>query len=93
MSKAPVTDVCVIRMGYRHVLLPAEKGLKVIALLRGAVEVKHSLDRDVDWEIEGDLEVTYESTKASRVRANPDRATPPRSPRAIGHEPLKLPSR
>lgn len=91
MSKAaPVTDLCVLSLGWVHVLVPAEKGLKVAALLRGAVQVKHATGNSADWEIDEELRVNYETTKASRVRAKPSEPPASKATALIGVEPLKL---
>lgn len=94
MSKAaPVADLCVLTLGWVHVLVPAEKGLKVAALLRGAVQVRHATGSTADWEIDEELRVNYETTKASRVRANPSDAPTSKATALIGVEPLTLPRR
>lgn len=94
MARQPAASasaaVCVLTVGWTHVLLPADKGLKVAALLRGSVEVKHVYEKDgADWEIQDELEVTYLTTKRSSVRSK--HSEPSRARLAIGHEPLKLP--
>lgn len=87
----PQPDLCVLSIGYQNVLLPADKGLKVAALLRGAVEVRHCIEHRVaDWEIEGTLRVNYETAEPGRIRQKPSEQDAPSAPLALGHEPLKL---
>lgn len=89
--KKPQPDLCVLSVGYVHLLLPAEQGLKVAQLLRGSVEVKHCMEHRVaDWEIEGTLRVNYETAEPGRIRQKSPEQEAPRGPLAIALEPLKL---
>ena len=90
-SKKPEPDLCVLSIGYFNVLLPADKGLKVATLLRGALEVRHcSEHRMADWEIEGTLRVNYETAEPGRIRQKLADREASTAPLALGHEPLKL---
>lgn len=87
----PTAALCCVTINYVSFLLPAEAGLKVVALLRGA----HACSADYDrgdhsrfYALGDELEVEYIAVKAAQVRA--PRADIPPAPLAIGREPLKL---
>lgn len=89
-SKKPEPDLCVLSIGYHNVLLPADKGLKVATLLRGALEVRHCAEHRVaDWEIEGTVRVNYETAEPSRIREKSFEHGA-KVTLALGHEPSKL---
>lgn len=84
-------DMCVLTIGHTEVLLPADAGLKVVSLLRGAVRGYSGFDgRGRDFEIHEELAVEYCAIKSGQVRMRREPA--PDQPRtlAIGREPLKL---
>lgn len=91
-SSKPTQTLCCLTVGYVEILLPAETGLKVASLLRGAVKghLRYDSAANQVFEIEGELDVEYSTVKAGKVRM-PKPPGPPPSPLAIGHEPLKLP--
>lgn|GEM_PF-1353564 len=91
-ASKPNQAMCCLTVGFVQILLPADAGLKVVALLRGAVEGHLRYDASVDriFEIDGELGVEYCAVKAGQVRMPKPPAAPP-APAAIGHEPLKLP--
>ncbi|RSZ35107.1 MULTISPECIES: hypothetical protein [unclassified Variovorax] len=83
--------MCCLTVGFVQILLPADAGLKVAALLRGAVDGHLRYDAAVDrvFEIQGEVDVEYCAIKAGQVRMpKPPTASP--APLAIGREPLKL---
>lgn len=83
--------MCCLTVGFVQLLLPADTGLKVASLLRGAVagHLRYD-DSERIFEIQEELEVEYCAIKAGRVRMPKPPAAAP-APLAIGHEPLKLP--
>ncbi|MGQ3055425.1 MAG: hypothetical protein ACT6S0_26855 [Roseateles sp.] len=91
-ASKPNQAMCCLTVGHIQILLPADTGLKVVALLRGAVDGHLRYDATLDrvFEIDGELDVQYCAIKAGQVRMPKPPAAPP-APAAIGHEPLKLP--
>lgn len=45
-TKKTDRDMCVVTIGYQHLLLPADAGLKVISLLRDGLEVERDYGSD-----------------------------------------------
>lgn len=81
--------LCCVVIGFERLLLPADAGIKLIQLLRGARACKQSYgESDYVYELGDELEVEYSAVKAGQVRA--PKADIPPAPLAIGHEPLKL---
>lgn len=81
-------DCCVITVGHVQLLLPATDGLKVMALLRNAVEVEYDWDADHrrHWNV-GErprCEMQMVSPKDLRPKVEPP-APAPRKPRLLGH--------
>lgn len=91
-ASKPNQAMCCLTVGFVQILLPADAGLKVVALLRGAVDGHLHYDPTVEriFEIKGELDVEYCAIKAGQVRMPKPPVAPP-APLAIGHEPLKLP--
>ena len=91
-SQKAAQSLCCVTVGHVEVLMPADAGLKVVMLLRGAMraDLRYEELQRV-YEIRDELEVEFVAVKASQVRA----ARPPASDKsevlAIGLEPLKLP--
>lgn len=82
--------MCCLTIGYVEVLMPADAGLKVVALLRGALRTQQGFDGcDRTYELGEKLQVEYCGVKAGQVR-RPKPPTPDAAPLAIGREPLKL---
>lgn len=83
--------MCVLTIGHVEVLLPAEAGVKVVNLLRGAVRGYSGFDgRARDFEIHEELEVEYCAIKPGQVRMRREPATDQPRTLAIGREPQKL---
>lgn len=83
-------DLCCLTIGYREFLMPADKGMKVLALMKGATECNRQYEQgDYVFEAEDEVCIEYRTVKAAQVRRKKP-AKPP-APLAIGHEPLKLP--
>lgn len=84
--------MCWLSIGYVEILLPADAGLKVVQLLRGAMRCETGYDNGRFFELRDELDVEYAAVKAGQVRAKtPDetRASPPNL--QLVYEPLKLP--
>lgn len=91
-SQKAAQALCCVTLGHVEILMPADAGLKVVMLLRGAMRgERHYEDLQRVYEIRDELEVEFVALKASQVRA----ARPPAPEKsellAIGREPLKLP--
>lgn len=81
--------LCCVSVGCERLLLPADAGIKLIQLLRGARDCKQRYgDGGYFYELGDELDVEYSAVKAGQVRS-PKPDIPP-APLAIGHEPLKL---
>lgn len=75
--------MCVVRIGYEFLLLPATKGLRVVELLQGAIELEPLyMARQDAYTVKEEVPVTYQSIKASQLRAR--QATPPEPPAQSG---------
>lgn len=84
-----VQPLCCVRIDFHSLLMPADKGRKLVELLESAAQVRQRYDGGAIYELTGDdLEVEYQTVKASQVRAAP--GVVPSPSRAIGHELLKL---
>lgn len=64
----PNQHLCCVTIDYISVLLPADKGIKLVELLRGAVRVEKSFDSVRTYRIKEEVDVEYESAKPSQVR-------------------------
>jgi hypothetical protein len=95
-ARAPkaMAAMCWLSVGHVEILMPADAGMKVVQLLRGAVECRRSYDygsSDRFYELRGELDVEYAAVKAGEVRAKKPEANTSHSILQLGHEPLKLP--
>lgn len=87
-------DLCCIQIGYRSLLLPADKGLKAMALLQGALEVnEHYKDGEHTYEIDEPIQLRLEMVRASQVRRAAPQSGAPVQRGLLTVEPLKLPHR
>ena len=87
-AKKPAQDCCVVTIGFTTVLLPATDGLKVMALLRNAVEVDRDYSGHHERWLAGErprCEMTMVSPKDVRPKIDQD-ARPARGPRLLGHD-------
>lgn len=85
--------MCCLTLGHLEILLPADAGLKVVQLLRGAMRCDSNYDRGMSrhYVLRDELDVEYIAVRAGQVRA-PTREPDADSPiLRLGHEPLKLP--
>lgn len=86
--------MCWLNVGHVEILLPADAGLKVAQLLRGAVECRHSYDYESGgryYELRDELDVEYAAVKAGQVRPKKPEAGASLPILQLGREPLKLP--
>lgn len=84
------SDLCCLTIGHREFLMFADKGMKVLALMKGATECTRRFETDdYVFDAEDEVCIEYRTVKACQVRLKKP-AKPP-APLAIGHEPLKLP--
>lgn len=77
----PTQNLCCVTIDYTSLLLPAEKGIRLVELLRGAIRCERGFNRDRDYQMLDEAEVQYESVKASQVRMRQSADAPePASP-------------
>jgi hypothetical protein len=65
-------DLCCVRIGYEEFLLPADKGLKLIALMQGALVCKHTYDSNHNrvYRVTGRAELHLETVAPDQVDAS-----------------------
>ena len=64
-----VQPLCCVRIDFHSLLMPADKGRKLVELLESAAQVRQRYDGGAIYELTGDdLEVEYQTVKASQVR-------------------------
>lgn len=72
-AKSPQPSLCVVTIGYQRLLLPMEKGLKVVQLMQGAIELEHICQiRGPSWRMKGQPELELSMVKQGDIE-------PPRS--------------
>lgn len=87
--KKPAGPLCCLEIGYRHVLLPADKGMKVLALLQGAIECDERYrDQGVVYVVGEPLRIRFTSVEANQVAQQEPEKKP--AVLQIAREPLKL---
>lgn len=90
----PAAAMCWLSVGHVEILMPADAGLKVVQLLRSAVECRQRYDHDTGdryFELREELDVQYVAVKAGQVRAKRPEVDPSPPFLQLGHEPMKLP--
>ena len=71
-TKKPPQRLCCVSIDYHSLLLPADKGRKLVELLEDAVRVRQHHDgRTAVFLIEEPVQVEYHSVKPDQVRAKP----------------------
>lgn len=61
--------MCVVSVDFQYLMLPADKGMKLVELLQSAVRVEPEYrDRDYSYQVGDQPSVEYKSVKASQVR-------------------------
>lgn len=91
MATTKATDLACLRVGWRPLLMPADKAIKVMALLRGSLDVTEDHKGGQHVYVLGEpVELVLETVKASQIRRAA--ATPETRPQQglLGIEPLKL---
>lgn len=69
MRSTKPTKLVYVSIGYQGFLLPADVGMKAIALMQNAVECRrHYEDGGYQYFVEGQPEITLELVKESAVR-------------------------
>ncbi|WP_282265966.1 hypothetical protein [Stenotrophomonas sp. PS02298] len=87
-AKKSPQDYCVVKIGFTNVMLPVADGLKLMGLIRNAVEVEYDYQGDSGCWLAGErprCEMVMVSPKDVQAKAD----TPPRSPRRprlLGHD-------
>ena len=94
MATTKATDLACLRVGWRPLLMPADRAIKVMALLRGALDVTEDHKGGQHVYVLGEpVELVLETVKASQIRraaATPDTRT---QQGLLRVEPLKLTNR
>jgi len=69
MATKSVKQMCCVRIGFQYFLLPADTGLRVVALMMGtAVLVEPAFTRDIAYRITGEhVQIQMEVLKASQI--------------------------
>ena len=89
-SKA-AQQMCCVRINYHALLLPSDKGRKLVELLEGALLVKQSYDDGPYFELTGETpDVEYQTVKPGQVRHATRKAPAAADVLQLGKEPLKL---
>lgn len=69
--------MCVVSVDFQYLMLPADKGMKLVELLQSAVRVEPEYrDRDYSYQVGEQPSVEYKSVKASQVRMPTSPAAP-----------------
>ncbi|MEN9192814.1 hypothetical protein AB3094_14785 [Xanthomonas euvesicatoria] len=73
-AKPKSGPMCVITIGYQHLLMPVTEGMKVVALLASAIEVEfdHTTARRVGYVVGDAVQVRFETVTAAQIRLPPD---------------------
>lgn len=92
MATKPASLAVITMDGFNSYLLPADRALKVVALLEGAVTVERdytsrNFDRK-EWVTNKETTVSYETTKADSIRT-PDGAAAQMPKRGSGRASIK----
>lgn len=81
MATKPKTGpMCIVSIGYQRLLMPADKGMKVVALLTEAVDVDHDPDDYQKYVVNDPIRVRFETIAASHVRLKPEPVSVQRKP-------------
>ena len=70
-TKKPQQRLCCVSIDYHCLLLPADKGRKLVELLEDAVRVRQHFDTGPVFVVEDAVQVEYHSVKPDQVRAKP----------------------
>jgi hypothetical protein len=81
MATTKQVQLCCISIGYQDLLMPADKGMKVLELLQSAVSCKRTYEAGYAYTAEDQPTLGLELVKASQVRM-PEGSIAP-SPRPV----------
>ncbi|KHS06583.1 hypothetical protein RM61_15045 [Xanthomonas phaseoli pv. phaseoli] len=73
-AKPKSGPMCVITIGYQHLLMPVAEGMKVVALLANAIDVEfdHTTVRRVGYVAGDEVQVRFETVTAGQIRLPSD---------------------
>ena len=88
--------MCCLTLGHLEILLPADAGLKVVQLMRGALCCGRDYDSNMNrvYVLRDELDVEYINVRPGQVRAAAPPAEDPDTPSTVlrlGRELMKLP--
>jgi hypothetical protein len=68
MATKPAKPMCCVTIGFEHLLMPADTGMKVIALLQSAVRCEQRYDAERTYEVQPEpLELECRIVPASKI--------------------------
>ncbi|MCP3048351.1 hypothetical protein K6X13_14810 [Xanthomonas euvesicatoria pv. allii] len=73
-AKPKSGPMCVVSIGFQHLLLPVAEGMKVVALLANAIEVEfdRASVRRVGYVAGDAVQVRFETVTAAQIRVPPN---------------------
>ncbi|MBB5881201.1 hypothetical protein GGR74_002404 [Xanthomonas arboricola] len=73
-AKQKSGPMCVVTIGYQHLLMPVAEGMKVVAMLASAIDVDydHESMRRVGYVAGEPVQVRFETVTAAQVRLRTD---------------------
>ncbi|RFF43905.1 hypothetical protein [Xanthomonas campestris] len=73
-AKQKSGPMCVVTIGYQHLLMPVAEGMKVVAMLASAIDVDfdHESMRRVGYVAGEQVQVRFETVTAAQVRLRTD---------------------
>ncbi|MCL1550484.1 hypothetical protein [Xanthomonas nasturtii] len=73
-AKQKSGPMCVVTIGYQHLLMPVAEGMKVVAMLASAIDVDydHESTRRVGYVAGEPAQVRFETVTAAQVRLRTD---------------------
>lgn len=85
-AKPKNVPMCVVTIGHRPLLMSADKGMKVVALLSDAIELDHDPEDYRKYVVGEPVAVRYESARPDSFRLRPDPVREHRRPPLLERE-------
>lgn len=83
-TKPKNTPMCVVYIGHRPLLMTADKGMKVVALLSDALELDHDPEDYKKYIVDEPIAVRYESIRPENIRLSSPPPNEPVKPLLLG---------